>query len=103
MANSPTPSPSSNSSAANLAVRFRNLVIVLVAVILSVAIFLGLRTETGTATLSTIAESSVPLNVALTNDKPTLIEFYANWCTSCQAMAPDMAELKRRELCHAQR
>ena len=75
--------------------RLRNLLIVLVAVVLSLAVFLGLRTETGSATLTTIAESSTPLEVALTNGKPTLMEFYANWCTSCQAMAPDIATLEQ--------
>jgi thiol-disulfide isomerase/thioredoxin len=77
------------------ATRLRNLLIVLVAVVLSAAVFLGLRTETGSATLTTIAETSTPLEVALTNGKPTLMEFYANWCTSCQAMAPDIATLEQ--------
>ncbi|MBD0346081.1 MAG: thiol:disulfide interchange protein, partial [Coleofasciculus sp. Co-bin14] len=27
---------------------------------------------------------------------PTLMEFYANWCTSCQAMAKDLGELKQQ-------
>jgi thiol-disulfide isomerase/thioredoxin len=84
----PTPSP--------LGTRVRNFLIVLVAVVLSIALFLGLRTETGTATLTAIAEDSIPLEVALGNGKPTLMEFYANWCTSCQAMAPDMESLKQQ-------
>ena len=75
--------------------RLRNLLIVLVAVLLSLAVFIGLRTETGSATLATIAKDSVPLEVALTNGKPTLMEFYANWCSSCQAMAPDIAALEQ--------
>lgn len=87
-ANQPTPS-----SPATLAVRLRNLVIVLVAVILSVAIFLGLQTGTSSTSLATMAETSMPLNQALSNGKPTLMEFYADWCTACQAMAQDMAEL----------
>jgi thiol-disulfide isomerase/thioredoxin len=41
-----------------------------------------------------MAESSIPLEEALSNGNPTLMEFYADWCTSCQAMAEDMAELK---------
>ncbi len=31
----------------------------------------------------------------MTNGKPSLMEFYANWCTSCQAMAGDLAQLKQ--------
>ncbi|MDX2214238.1 MAG: thioredoxin family protein [Oculatellaceae cyanobacterium bins.114] len=78
----------------DLATRIRNLLIVFVAVVLSTAIFLGLRTETGSASLSAMADTAIPLEVATTNGKPSLIEFYADWCTSCQAMAGDMNSLK---------
>lgn len=76
--------------------RVRNLVIVLVAIALSVALFLGLRTEANSVSLSMLDKQSTPLEVALGNGKPTLIEFYANWCNSCQAMAPDMAQMKQQ-------
>ncbi|MGJ3247145.1 MAG: thioredoxin family protein [Elainellaceae cyanobacterium] len=75
--------------------QIRNFIIVLVAVVLSVAVFLGWRSPTGAASLSALADESTPLNVALSNHKPTLMEFYANWCTSCQAMAGDLSELKQ--------
>lgn len=90
-ANQPTPP----SHPATLAVRLRNLVIVAVAVLLSVAIFLGLQTGTNTASLAAMAETSTPLTQALSNGKPTLMEFYADWCTACQAMANDMGELRQ--------
>lgn len=79
-----------------MANRLRNLLVVLAAVILSVSLFLGLRTETGSTSLSAMAEESVPLEVALSNGKPTLMEFYANWCTTCQAMAGDVEALKQQ-------
>lgn len=91
-----TTNPMTDRSAAiSPGTRLRNLLIVLVAVVLSVAVFLGLRTETGSANLTTLAETSTPLEVALSNHKPTLMEFYANWCTSCQAMAKDISELEQ--------
>jgi thiol-disulfide isomerase/thioredoxin len=93
MTANPEPTPVTN---APLSAKLRNFAIVLAAVILSVGVFLGVRTETGSATLTTIAENSVPLEEALSNGKPTLMEFYANWCTSCQAMAPDMATLEQQ-------
>ena len=74
----------------------RNLLIVLAAIALVVSLSLGLRTQTDTSTLTTLAETSTPLEVAIGNGKPTLIEFYANWCTSCQLMAKDMGELKEK-------
>lgn len=74
--------------------RWRNLIIVGVATILSVAIFLGIQTQTSSASLTSLAEDSIPLEQALGNGKPTLMEFYANWCATCQAMAEDMGQLK---------
>ncbi|NET30992.1 MAG: thioredoxin fold domain-containing protein [Cyanothece sp. SIO1E1] len=74
----------------------RNLLIVLVAIVLSVAIFLGVRTQSTSVSLTALAEASTPVEVALSNGKPSLIEFYANWCTTCQAMAADMGQLETR-------
>lgn len=76
--------------------RLRNIIIALAAVILSAALFLGLQTQTNSTSLEAQAENSTPIDVALSNGKPTLTEFYANWCTSCQAMASEMAEIKTK-------
>ena len=78
----------------DLGQRLRNFVVVTVAILLSVAVVLGLQTRTPSASLSDMAAASVPLEQAVTNGKPTLVEFYANWCTSCQAMASDLQQLK---------
>lgn len=91
-----TPVPSPEKTESNVGARIRNLLIVVAAIALAVAFSLGLRTETSSATLTTLAENSTPLEVALSNGKPTLVEFYANWCTSCQLMAQDMTELEQQ-------
>lgn len=91
-----SPVASQNQSESTVGTRVRNLLIVLVAIALSVALFLGLRTQTNSVSLTTLDEQSTPLEVALGNGKPTLMEFYANWCTVCQAMAPDIAQLEQQ-------
>ncbi|WP_088891139.1 thioredoxin family protein [Leptolyngbya ohadii] len=89
-----TATPSSPTPQSNPANRIRNLVILLVAIVLSLSIFLGVRFGSETGTLAAMAGTATPLDVALKNEQPTLIEFYADWCTSCQAMAKDMSDLK---------
>lgn len=73
----------------------RNIVIAVASVVLSVALFLGLQTETSSSSLESQVKQSTSLDLALSNNKPTLTEFYADWCTSCQAMAPDLAAIKQ--------
>ncbi|MDV2994243.1 MAG: hypothetical protein N4J56_003897 [Chroococcidiopsis sp. SAG 2025] len=90
-----TPNPSAQPTELTVGKRVRNLIVVLVAIALSVALFLGLRTQTGAVTLATLSDRSTPLEVALSNSKPTLMEFYADWCTVCQKMVPDMAQLEQ--------
>lgn len=72
----------------------RNIILAIAAVVLSVALFLGLQTETSSTSLESQVKKATALEVALDNDKPTLTEFYADWCTSCQAMAGDLAQIK---------
>jgi len=76
------------------ATRSRNLIVAIVAIILGVVLATGINAPSGSATLATLADRAIAFEVARTNDKPTMIEFYANWCTSCQAMAPAIAELE---------
>jgi thiol-disulfide isomerase/thioredoxin len=93
-AQSPKPASPLPPSEPGNAARIRNFLIAMVAIALSTSIFFGLQSSNGSGNLALLAESAVPLEEALANGKPTLMEFYANWCTSCQAMAQDLGELK---------
>ncbi len=45
--------------------------------------------------LEALARASLPLDEALGNGKPTLVEFYADWCEVCHQMEPTMVQLKQ--------
>jgi thiol-disulfide isomerase/thioredoxin len=75
--------------------KLRNLLIAIAVVILSIGLFLGNQVRTHSISLETLASQSVDFDQARTNDKPTLIEFYADWCTTCRSMAPLMADLEQ--------
>ena len=82
-------------SAPSFAQTLRNLVVAGAAILLTVAVFFGLRTQAATPSLAALAQTAIPYDVAQTNHRPTLLEFYADWCTACQAMAPAMVDLRQ--------
>lgn len=91
-----SPVNSQEQSQSPVGVRVRNFLVAIVAIALIVVLALGLRSETGSVSLTKLDEQSTPLEVALINGKPSFMEFYANWCTVCQKMAPDIAELEKQ-------
>ena len=91
---SSAPASTPNDNAIANGARLRNILIALGAIVLSVTLFLGWQSPQADASLEAQARAAVPLEVAASNGKPTALEFYANWCTSCQAMAGDLAALK---------
>ena len=86
---------SNNSTYNNPVDKIRNIVISVVAIVLGIALVIGSQTSFNDQSLEAQAQAATPLEVAISNNKPTLMEFYANWCTSCQAMSTDLAKLKQ--------
>jgi thiol:disulfide interchange protein len=57
------------------------------------AVATSMTPVSGLIALQTLAHEALPYPVALENGKPTLIEFYADWCTTCQGMAHSIQAL----------
>ena len=48
------------------------------------------------AMLDQLAKNSLLPETALSNGRPTVFEFYADWCEACKEMAPDMINVKKQ-------
>lgn len=51
---------------------------------------------TGFVSLQEMTDKTLSYEEALANSKPTVIEFYADWCTTCRAIAPTLAQLHQQ-------
>ena len=49
------------------------------------------------APLEALARRSPELSVAMASGKPTIVEFYADWCEACRSMAPALNAVENRQ------
>ena len=70
------------------------LVLLFSIVIVSLILFRNLFFQS-TYLLKSFGELSVEPEIAFKNNKPTFLEFYAEWCEVCKEMAPKVSVLKK--------
>ena len=67
--------------------------LIIAIVIISSILFRNLFFQS-TYLLRSFGELSIDPEIAFKNNKPTFLEFYAEWCEVCKVMAPKVSDLK---------
>ena len=75
---------------------FQKYFLVFLSFFLVILLFFLRNGFTANAMLDQLAKNSLLPEQALSNGRPTVLEFYADWCEACKEMAPDMIDAKKQ-------
>ena len=73
---------------------FQKYFLALLTIVLVFTLFFLRNGFKANAMLDQMAKNSILPEQALSNGRPTVFEFYADWCEACKEMAPDMNNAK---------
>ena len=74
---------------------FQKSFLVILSLFLVVSLFLLRNGFKANSMLDQMAKNSLEPDIALSNGKPTVFEFYADWCEACKEMAPEMFAVEK--------
>ncbi len=77
---------------------FQKYFLVFLSIVLVISLFFLRNGFKANTILDELAENSLSPEIALSNGRPTVFEFYADWCEACKEMAPDMLDAKKQTL-----